>query len=304
MSGSGRRLVEFANGLAMTAVMAALLLGAFFIRATVLGSSFQPTRVDLTALSSREISALAADSLAATLGADGAGLTFDVVQTATLRAKPDGPKIEERDQEDRSKVVAVFDERQVAVLMTTGSVTADEFWMDISVVPPSDFDRSAAQLFARVVENGGVIWRNDGYGWYVAEGSPGVGMDPVSARLLPQLVRGLTETTSLGLSEVDGKTVAGTRGDSRPADFPGVIAADGASFTEATFKVDTYVDDQGRLAKLVATARNLSQEVYDLVIETTISFTYGIQGSPPELTPTLAPETQPAVEADSTEVQS
>lgn len=286
------RAMQLVSGLMATAVIAAVIIGGLLIRTSMWGSAFQPARVDLAAFSARDISSLAGDRMATALGAGGTGFTFDVVQINTLYAKPGGPQILLRSEEDPAKVIAEVGEHRVNAIVSHGGVTADAFWMDISTVRPAGdpADLSVTDLYARVLERQGVIWRDDGDGWYMTDASPGVGMDPATARALPELLRSIGSPTSLGIDQLDGRAVVGTRGDSTPAAFPGVIASDGAAFTEPSFKVETWVDDLGRLVKLVARARNLNQDTFDLITETTITFAYGSPGDPYQPTRTMAPD--------------
>ena len=58
------------------------------------------------------------------------------------------------------------------------------------------------------------------------------------------------------------------------ADVPGIVAVDGASFTELTGPIEFSLDAQGRLAQLHLIARNTNLDVYDLLVDTTITFGY------------------------------
>ena len=235
--------------------------------------------------------AVAADALEAAMAKGGGGLTFDVVQRNTLHAKADGPLIGVRDPADPTRVIAEVDTYAVSAIVSRGAVTADAFWMEMRVALDKEAaDFTAAGFFARVLARDGVIWRDDGDGWHVTDISPGTGMDPVSARLLPKLLRSAGDASILQAELVDGRLLPGVRGTAAVADYPGVIASDGKVFTDAAFEVRYWLDEAGRLVRLETSARNLNESDYELVATTIVTFGYGATGDPPEPSPTMPPE--------------
>ena len=245
----------------------------------------------------------AADRLEAAIAPGGAGVGFEVTQVTTLYARPDGPRIELTAPDDPTKVISIVDEFQIGILLSRGGMTAESFWMDISIARGDTAEFSSADLFARVLEDDGKLWRDDGVGWYLTDESPGVGMDPVTARALAGALRSLEDTTALESATFgDGRLLTGVRGSTGREAFPGVIAADGAAFTEETFGLDCWFDEEGRLVRLEAKARNLNQDTYDLIATTTITLTYGNPGDPPDPSPTMAPEVLPTSEPEAAEV--
>lgn len=250
--------------------------------------------------------AKAAREVEAAMAQGGAGLTFEVVQRNTVRAKPGGPLVGVRDPADPSKVTAEVDEFYVNAVVSRGAITADAFWMEMRLSPGSeatpDFAKSA--FFSEVLERGGVIWRNDGDGWYETDVSPGTGMDPASARLLPKLLRSATDLGTLQPELKGGRLLPGVQGGARVEDYPGVIASDGLAFTSSTFDIRYWLDESGRLARLETSASNLNENVYDLVSEIVVTFGYGSTGDPPEPSPTMGPEPTPEPEPESVEVSS
>lgn len=238
---------------------------------------------------------VAADALDAALRPGGSGLTFEVVQRNTLYAKPGGPRIELRSPDDPTQVVEVVESYYVNAIVTRGAVTPHAFWMDMRRGPAegqtADFEHSLG--LASVIEGDGLLWRNDGAGWYVTDVSPGMGMDPASARLLPQLLRELAAPEPLQDGMFDGRLLAGIGGDTAPNLYPGVLASDARDSTAADVDIECWLDDTGRLVRLVSRARNLNQTTYDLIGETVITFDYGPPGDPPEPDPTMAPEPLP-----------
>ena len=257
-----------------------------------------------TALDQLNTAAAALDSA---MAKDGSGLTFEAVQRNTLHTKPGGPQIPIVDETNRTKVVALVDDAYVNAVVTRGAVTSDAFWMYMRRGPAegqaADFDRSDPMY--SVIERDGKLWRNDGDGWYPiqADESPGMGIDPASARNLPGLLRSLSKADSLQPTLFDGKLLLGIHGSATPDDYPGVVASDGKSFTDATVDITFWLDDSGRLSRLEAHGRNLNQETWDLVSDVVITFGYGATGDPPDPTPTMAPQPLPTSEPESSEVQ-
>ena len=70
--------------------------------------------------------------------------------------------------------------------------------------------------------------------------------------------------------------------------FPGVVASDGAPFTETPIGVDVWLDGSNRLIALEGRARTLNESTLDLKIVTRIFFTYQAAGVAPDASP-LAP---------------
>jgi hypothetical protein len=256
--------------------------------------------------SADELRTSAASKLEAAITAGGTGLTFEVVQRNTLFAKPDGPRIEIRSDADPETVTSVVDEYYVNAMASRGAVTDRAFWMEMRRGPAKDqvADFRGAELIFSVLERDGVLWRDDGVGWYHSDESPGMGMDPVSARQLPSMLRSLADATSLEPAVIEGRLLVGVRGTARPDDYPGVVAADGKAFTEGSFQVDCWFDDAGRLVRLEVRAQNLNQTSYDLVSHTVVTFGYGSTGEPPDPSPTMAPETLPTSEPEAVVVPS
>jgi hypothetical protein len=294
-----RAIAWLVSSLWSALAMLTLLLGAAAVVAVRAGgvSGAAPGSVEA-------LRTAAAESLEHAISVGGSGLSFEVIQRSTLYAKPGGPRIELRDPADPKTIIGVADQYEVGSILSRGGVTADAFWMELSVATkdqPANF--SAAEFFARVLERDGKLWRDDGVGWYLTEQSPGVGMDPATARLLPGLLRSLSDAAAIEPAQIDGRLLTGIRGTSTPAAFPGVIAADGAALTEESFGVDCWFDDQGRLVRLEARARNIKQPTYDLVADTVVTFSYGAPGDPPNPAPTMAPEVPPTSEPEAAGVQ-
>jgi hypothetical protein len=248
--------------------------------------------------------ATAADSLDAALRPGGAGISFEMVSVSTLHAKPDGPRIQLYTPDDPTKILGETDEYLVGTVLSRGGVTADAFWMDMLVSPTKTADFETAELFARVLERDGKVWRDDGVGWYQVDDPPGVGMDPATARLLASMVRELGAAEKIDSARFDGRTLAGVKGTSGPDRWPGIVAADGAAFTEKSFAVECWFDETGRLVRFEASARNLNATTFDLVLTTTVTLSYGSPGDPPEPNPTMAPEPLPTSEPEAAEVRS
>jgi len=163
----------------------------------------------------------------------------------------------------------------------------------------AEYDAATAETRRSALVRDDQAWRNDGTGWYETAQPPGIGLDPATVALLPTLLReasGAKEAQAIApdplteLRGLDGSATAAVRAleaTVRTADIPGVIAADGEAFTEITKPATLRFDDAGRLVGLTVVARNTNMTAYDLIVETTYSFSY------PDQAPTL-PEPDPA----------
>jgi hypothetical protein len=240
----------------------------------------------------------AAKDIESLTSAGGKGIAFDAIQRTTEYRKAGGSPIPVVDPADQTKVVGTTDELYINGMMTQGLLTKDGFWMEMRLPPPpgqaADFD-AAPRIFG-VIQKNGLLWRDDGAGWYQTTQSPGMGIDPVSARQLPRALRKLASVSSLGKQVIDGTTLVGFKGTASIDDYPGVVAADGHDFTDGTFDFEVWFDPSSKLGRIVIRARNLNQTAYDLVSETVITFQRGRGGSVPEPVPTMAPESPPPFE--------
>lgn len=229
----------------------------------------------------------------------GPGYRFTVLQTATLHQRTSGDPIPVADPADPHKVVGTASEAYVTSMISAGVVAPDGFWMEMRLGPtpgkPPDF--AASPVVFTVIEGPDGTARNDGQGFYDTDQSPGMGMDPVTAKAFPRLLAGQTKLADLGAAEVDGATLHGFAGTAAREDFPGVVAADGLAFTEATFPIEVWFDADGRLVRVVARARNLNQDVWDLVLETVVSLDFTPAGTRPASQPAFDPAAKPAAPA-------
>ena len=142
-------------------------------------------------------------------------------------------------------------------------------------------DLTAGDLLFRALVRDGKTYRDDGKGWYPTTQPPGVGLDPVTASRLPDLLRNGQSPADVAIATAEGdlgKTdPAATRAiaaTSKVADIPGAIAVDGAPFTELTEPVGMTFDAAGRLVGLLVTARNTTVATYDFVVVTEITLHY------------------------------
>lgn len=215
------------------------------------------------------------------------GYTFEIVQRSTIHARPDGPRIEIPDPLDRHKSLGFADTYEVGALIERGAVTPDGFTMEMRTgpAPGKPADWTAPYQFG-VISTGGETFRNDGAGWYATDNPPGIGLDPATAALLPRLLRNTSGAANDGFAQVRDVLLPRVSGSAAVADIPGVIAADGAPFTKLVGPAEFSLDDEGRLAQLHVVARNTNLDVYDLLIDTTITFAYPDQAAPlPEPVP-------------------
>lgn len=231
-----------------------------------------------------ELKAAAADLLAAATAKGGSGYRFEIVQRSTLTAKPGGPRIDVPDPNDRGKSLGLADTYYLIGLVETGYVTPAGFAMEMRAGPASPdarVDLTGGELLFRALVRDGITYRDDGQGWYPTDQPPGIGLDPATAALLPGLLRNATAPATADLAAAEGElgradasatraiTAAGT-----VADLPGVVAVDGAPFTELTKPITFSFDAAGRLSSLLVTARNTNAAVHDLVVVTEITLHY------------------------------
>ena len=233
----------------------------------------------------------AADSLAATTAVGGQGYRFDVEQRQVQYPRAGGGLIPVADPANPNAAVRMVDHLYVNSVLARGSAAPGAFWMEMRFGPDETTapDYDTAPTMFQVIARDGALWRNDGAGWFSTAVSPGVGMDPVTASRLPQLLRSITDVTAEGRELLDGQQVRRYTGVVDVASFPGVVASDGAAFTENPITVRVWLDSSNRLVRLEGQARNLNQETFDLKVLTTIRITYAAAGPPPLPEPALDP---------------
>lgn len=230
------------------------------------------------------LKAAAADLLAATTARGGSGYRFEIVQRSVLTARPGGPQIEVPDPTDRTKTLGLADTYYLIGLVETGYVMPAGFAMEMRAGPASPdakADLAAGELLFRALVRDGTTYRDDGLGWYPTDQPPGIGLDPATAALLPALLRNAAAAEAVDLAaaegelgRADGSATRAITATGTVADIPGVVAVDGAPFTELTGPIAFSFDAAGRLSGLVVTARNTNATVHDLVVVTEITLHY------------------------------
>jgi hypothetical protein len=230
-----------------------------------------------------ELKELGARSIETAVAKGGGGVSFEIVQRASLHAKPGGPKIDVPAPVGRGSA-GTADEYEVGATIEHGRVTPDGFWMEMRAGPAPgrqpDFDHATYEFGAIV--KAGTTYRNDGQGWYETDDPPGIGLDPRTAALLPRLLRNAAAAKDAG-TDADLRKIT-AQGEVR--DVPGLIAVDGETFTSLVGDVELGFDDQGRLRKLHVVAQNGNVSRYDLLVDTVITFDYPAQAEPiPDPTP-------------------
>jgi len=237
-----------------------------------------PARAFAAAAQSAEPAAMlatAADQLEAVTAKGGSGYTFESVQRSTMHAQAGGPQIEIPDPTDPHKSLGFADTYELGALIERGAVTPAGFSMEMRTgpAPGKPADWTAPYQFGAIVK-AGKTYRDDGAGWYPTSSPPGIGLDPATAALLPTLMRNATDVADAPATVVNGSSLATVSGTSKVADIPGVVAVDGAGFTELVSPLDFAFDDQGRLVQLHALARNTNLKEYDLLVDVVITFAY------------------------------
>lgn len=262
------------------------------------------------------LASLARDQLDGALAAN--GLTFEIVQTSTIKARPDGPRVTIPDPADRTKDLGEADAYAVGTLIQRGIITPDGYWSELLHGPEpgaeADFDAAKAVSSRKGLVRDGVTYRDDGLGWHETAELPGIGLDPATIARLPELLgtaagakdvpladaatapaaeldpRFGAVATELhadevaaaisGLESTDRAPVRALATTASAALLPGIIATDLAADTELLDPVELRFDDAGRLVAISASARNLRMTDYDLVVDTLITFRYPT-GPPP-----------------------
>jgi len=248
----------------------------------------------------------AADLLAATTAKGGSGYRFEIVQRSTLHAKLGGPALLVPDPDDPQAPPKEADEAYLIGLLETGYVTPTGFSMEMRAGPASadaPVDLASGDLMFRALVRDGVTYRDDGDGWYQTDRPPGIGLDPITAAALPGLLRRATDAKDSDLAAAEGELgkarATATRGITAAgtiADIPGVVAVDGAGFTEITQPIALTFDGAGRLVGLVVTARNSNATVHELAVVTEITLRYDdVPISLPKPEPAYAGDGMPVV---------
>jgi hypothetical protein len=276
----------FGIAVVLIAVIAVTLArsGSFDIYAAV--GAVNPA---ISGLSADQLKAGAADQLEAVTGKGGAGYAFAIVQTSTIKAQPGGPLVNIPDPANGRVIIGQSEEYPYYTLLERGIMTPAGFWSELRSWPvgagapiweKADLRRSA-------LVRDGVSWRNDREGWYEADVLPGIGLDPTTAALLPTLLRDASEAQKQADVLVGGATQLRVDATGQKSDIPGIVAADGVSYTKLNAPIEFSFDDQGRLVAIHVVALNTNLKEYDLVVDTVITIAYDDVGNLPAPVPTL-----------------
>jgi hypothetical protein len=234
--------------------------------------------------------ATAAAALRAALVPGAGGVSFRVIQQTSVHARPGGPLLDLVDPADPATVIGQTDQLEQASYVERGGVSAEGFWMEMRdgpATPDAQPDFANAPYEYGTIVKDGKTYRDDGAGWYPTDQPPGIGIDPATAALLPQLLGKITKSSPLDPVAVDGKAVRQLAATADIADIPGLLAVDAASFTELTGPIEYGFDDAGRVVRLHAVVRNTRIEDWDYLVDVVITFGYGDAGSIPDPVPAL-----------------
>jgi hypothetical protein len=297
--------IRLALGLSapLAVVAAVVLLQAGSVHAAAMRVTGPRVEVPPDA-SARTRLAAAATAIQAALDEGGGGITFEVVQTQTMVARPGGPRLEVQDPAVRGRVLGLTDTLPVGTLVERGIATPAGFWSELIHGPQpgaeASFDLAAATPARQALVRDGIRWRDDGAGWYPSDALPGIGLDPDSVLKLAGVLTDTADASDSALAaETDPAfTLRGLRGSAQPAarameatskvaNLPALIAPDLTGATELRGRSEFELDAAGRLVSLDVVARNTRMEQYDLVLRTVITFRY------PDAAPPL-PEPVPA----------
>lgn len=225
--------------------------------------------------------------------ASGLGVTFQVVSRSMLYSKPDGPLIEIPDPFDRYKTLGYDTEYYLGGTIAEGIASAEGFWLQMRQGPlerDGDPDFVASPINMAALTRNGWTWRNDGEGWYETDAPPGIGLDLATVALLPKLLAEASDAAVAGSGVVDGRAAALIEAVGRIENAPGLMAIDAARFTVLAEPISFALDEEGRLVQLTAVMRNTNIDVFDLLVETVITFRYGTAAALPEPVPTWNPD--------------
>jgi len=282
------------EAIAVCAAVAVLVAGLAVVRGPLGPAPVQAGGAGLTvSLGS------AATALTAATAKGGAGFTYTVVSRSTLYARADGPLIEVPDPADPYKVGGTATSYYVGASIERGIATPDGTWLEMRAGPATadvapDFAKAPVTLSA--LRKGGVTYRNDGQGWYVTDGPPGIGLDIASLPLLPRMLGNATGVSAPRAVTLNGKAAAAVTATAALADLPGIMAVDATSFSEFAGPVELTFDAQGRLAAIHARVRNTRVTTFDLIVDVTVTLDFATPPGPlPDPVPAAPPPT-PAVE--------
>jgi hypothetical protein len=286
---SHQRVRDAIFDLGRIAVVLVVLAAALAAREITQGAG----GIDPTGLTADQLKTLAANQLEAATANGGSGYEFEIVQTSTMKAKPGGPRINIPDPENGRVIIGQADEYLAYVLLERGVVRPAGFWSEIRAWPIADEGPPVwekAELRRSALVRDGVAWRNDRDGWYRSNVVPGIGLDPTTASLLPTLLRDSTGAVEQDSVVIDGDQVLRVDATAKKADIPGVVAADGASFTQLIAPVEFGFDGAGRLVRIRAVALNTNLTEHDLVVDTVITISYEDVNALPQPDPVWVPE--------------
>jgi hypothetical protein len=230
--------------------------------------------------------------------ATGAGMTFQVDERSVLYAKPGGPLIEVPDPKDRYRYLGFADRLYIGGIIADGTISADGFYIAMRQGPATEDGTPdfKGQLEMASLTSLGQTWRNDAAGWYETKEPPGIGLDTATVALLPRLLSQATGATDAGTKTVDDSLASVIRADGKIANAPGLLAIDGASFSELREPIAFALDEQGRLVELTSVIRNTNSDIFDLIVTTTITFRYGSTPALPLPVPLAPPPVPPVSE--------
>lgn len=248
-----------------------------------------PTLVGLTGgagnATHEQLAATSADVLEDATKSGGSGYRFEIIQTSTMVAKAGGPRIPVPASTGRG-TARLTDRYYLHAIIEQGVARPDGFWSQMRAGPAEGAkpDWTTSEIMFEALVRDGERWRNDGDGWYQAAALPGVGLDPATAALLPDLLRGTAQTAKdlpADDVKVDPSAVRAIEASATAADIPGVVAADGLAFTRVTGPIAYGFDEAGRVISIRVPALNTNMTDFDLVIETVIELSYdGVDGLP------------------------
>ena len=167
----------------------AVLTGAAAVTRAGLPTPRPAITVGAGAASLASLQASAADQVAAALAKGGTGISFEIVQRSTIKARPDGAKIPVPDPVDPHRTLGLADEYFLNALLERGFATADGFYSEMLAGPaPGKAPDWNGEIRLQALQRDGTVYRNEGEGWYEHDDTarhrarPGVGAAVAGAR--------------------------------------------------------------------------------------------------------------------------
>jgi len=233
----------------------------------------------------------AAANLEGRLDSGGSGFSFTATQLQVLRPLPGGqPLLAAPDRQHPDVSPTPVDQVILGSLSGRGAATETGFFSQWFTGTAADGSPSfEGDPAYQALTQDGALWRrdassdDDGAGWIASSDIPGFGVDPLSVRAWPELLRRLDNVQDLG-TDSQGHHWSGT---TDALWWPGAVAVDGASFTGSPISIEVWLDDSDQLVSLFGVAQNINQTDFAMLCIDSVVFDYSNASIP------VSPSDQP-----------